>query len=75
MKSQIGTLAAAAAMLLALGGCNEADPQAPSPQQYKGAEVQAIPENVLAAAVLVRAAAYDSAYVEYQAGAAPAFKM
>ena len=74
MKSQIGTLAAAAAMLLAVGGCSEADPQAPSPQQYKGAEVQSIPENVLAAAVLVRAAAYDSAYVEYQAGAGPSLR-
>lgn len=74
MKSPIGTLAAAAAVLLAGSACSEADPQAPSPQQYKGAEVQAIPENVLAAAVLVRAAAYDSAYVEYQAGAGPTLR-
>ena len=74
MKSQIGTLAATAAMLLVVGGCIEAGPQAPSPQQYMGAEVQAIPENVLAAAVLVRATAYDSAYVEYQSGAGPALR-
>jgi hypothetical protein len=74
MKNRIGHLAAAAALMLAVGGCSEADPQAPSPQQYKGAEVQAIPENVLAAAVVVRAAAYDSAYIEYQAGAGPALR-
>lgn len=74
MKRQIGTLATAAAMLLAVGACSEADPQAPSPQQYKGAEVQGIPENVLAAAVLVRAAAYDSTYIEYQAVAGPALR-
>lgn len=60
------------ATLLAVAACSDDDgPQAPSsPQQYRGAVVQGIPDNVLAAAVLVNAAAYDSAYLEYQAGAA-----
>jgi hypothetical protein len=75
MKRQIASLAAAVSLLLAVGGCIEADPQAPSPQQYMGAEVQAITENVLAAAVLVRAAGYDSAYVEYQTGAGPTLRI
>lgn len=74
MKRRLFALATSAAWLAVASGCSEPDPQAPSPQQYKGAEVQAIPENVLAAAVLVRAAAYDSAYVEYQAGAGPSLR-
>ena len=61
----------AAFALAVAGGCSDSDTQAPTPpQQYAGASVQDIPENVLAAAVLVRAEAYDSAYIRYQAGAA-----
>jgi len=56
-----------------LGGCSGADTQAPNPpppQAYLGALVQGIPENVLAAAVVVQARAYDSAHVEYASGSA-----
>jgi len=62
------------ATLLVAAACSDDDgPQAPtSPQQYRHATLQTLPENVLAAAVLVNAEAYDSAYIEYQAGAAPA---
>ena len=65
-------LTTSATLALALG-CGTPDTQAPMPsQQYIGASVEGIPENVLAAAVLVRAESYDSAYIEYQpvAGAA-----
>ena len=52
-----------------VGGCSDSDTQAPTPpQKYSGASVQEIPENVLAAAVLIRAEAYDSAYIEYHNG-------
>ena len=71
MKRRLCALAASAAWLVLASGCSEPDPQAPSPQQYKGAEVQSIPENVIAAAVVVRAAAYDSTYIEYHAAAGP----
>jgi arylsulfate sulfotransferase len=63
----------AAAMALALSvACSSDSPQAPSPQQYISGRVVAVPENVLAAAVEVKSAGYDSAYVEYLAGAGPA---
>lgn len=61
--------ALAFAMLAA--GCTDPVPQAPTPeppQKYLGASVQNIPENVIAAAVLVSAEAYDSAYIAYQSG-------
>lgn len=52
-----------------VGGCSDSDTQAPTPpQHYAGASVQDIPENVLAAAVHVRAESYDSAYIEYHNG-------
>ena len=65
---------ALAGLALLSGACSsDDDPQAPaSPQQYFGAEIEALPENLLAAAVVVRAAGYDSTYVEYQSGAVPA---
>jgi hypothetical protein len=71
MKRRLYALATSAAWLVVASSCSEPDPQAPSPQQYKGAEVQSIPENVIAAAVVVRAAAYDSVSIEYRAGAGP----
>ena len=74
MKRRLCALAASAALLVVASGCSEPDPQAPSPQQYKGAEVQSIPENVVSAAVVVRAAAYDSTYIEYRAGAGPVLR-
>jgi len=74
MKRRLCAVAASAAWLIVAGGCSEPDPQAPGPQQYKGAEVQTITENVLAAAVVVRAAAYDSTYIEYHADAGPVLR-
>ncbi len=63
--------ALAAACSLLAGACLS-DQQAPGDTaRYHGAEVQAIPENVLAAAVEVRATGYDSALVEYATGAGP----
>lgn len=59
----------AAVSLLAAAGCIDGDPQAPSPQQYHGSAAQELPQNVIAAAVAVRAAGYDSAYIEYQGSA------
>jgi len=59
--------------LAVLGSCSSTDTQAPNPippQRYLGALVQPIPENVLAAAVVVQAKAYDSARVEYATGVA-----
>lgn len=61
------------ATLLALtGGCSDNDPQAPGPAPYGGAEVQAIPDNVIAAAVLVRASGFDSSFIEYDDGSGAA---
>lgn len=65
---------AATAVALVAGACNSDSPQAPSPQQYLGAQVDTIPENVLAAAVVVRAAGYDSSYVQYHAAAGPVLR-
>lgn len=67
---------ALAGLALLSGACSSDDePQAPSsPQQYLGAQVEALPENLLAAAVVVHAEGYDSSYVEYQAGAGPALR-
>lgn len=67
---------ALAGLAILSGACNSDDGmQAPtSPQQYHGADVEAIPDNVLAAAVVVRAAGYDSSYVEYQVGVGPALR-
>jgi hypothetical protein len=64
----------AAVSLIAVAGCIDGDTQAPTAQQYQGAEVQQIPENAISAAVMVRAVGYDSAYIEYQgsAGSPPA---
>ncbi len=68
-------LLAMAGLTLLSGACDSDEPQAPSsPQQYLGAQVEAHPENVLAAAVVVRAAGYDSTYVEYQAGVGPTLR-
>jgi len=39
---------------------------------YHGSTVEAIPHNVLAAAVSVRAIGFDSAYIEYREGTGPA---
>mgnify|MGYP001337750643 CR=1 FL=1 len=62
---------AAILTLTVAAGCSNTDSQSPTTsRQYHGAVVQSIPENVLAAAVVVRAEAYDSARVEYRAGAA-----
>jgi hypothetical protein len=71
MKSQAVHHLAGAALLLVAVGCGSSDTQGPDTPPYRGATVQAIPQNVLAAAVLVRATGYDSAYIEAQAGAGP----
>lgn len=67
--------ALAAACSLLAGACLS-DQQAPAEDepQFLGAEVEAIPENGLAAAVEVRATGFDSAAVEYEAGIGPALQ-
>jgi hypothetical protein len=72
MTSQFVSRLAGAALLLAAAGCGSSDTQGPDPQHYGGATVQPIPENVISAAVLVRATGYDSAAIEYRAGSDPA---
>ena len=61
-----------AALCLAAAGCASNDSQAPEPLAYHGATVEAIPQNVLAAAVLVRAVGFDSSYIEWSDGTGPA---
>ncbi len=68
MKRFHGTLAATLAFAVA-AGCTDSDTQAPAPQRYMGSAVESIAENVLAAAVVVRAEAFDSASIEYQPSA------
>lgn len=55
----------APALLLFLGACLSSEPQAPGAAPYGGAVAQAIPENVLAAAVVVTAHGFDSAAIGY----------
>ena len=71
MTARFLTAAASAALLVVAGACSSDSPAPTSARQYFGAQVETIPENVLAAAVDVRAAGYDSAHVEYALGAAP----
>lgn len=72
MNRRIAVLTISAATI-AVGACSSDSPQAPAPapQQYLGATVIPIPENVLAAQVEVQAEAYDSAYIRFRAGAGP----
>ncbi len=61
---------ALAAIAIVAGSCSSESPQSPAPPPvYYGAQVEAIPANVLAAAVEVHAAGYDGAYVSYRIGA------
>lgn len=65
------------AFVAALGtaACSSDDqPWAPSGVEYRGATVQAIPENGLAAAVLIDASGYDSASIAYHAPSGPALR-
>ena len=71
MTARFLTAAASSALLVVAGACSSDSPAPTSPRQYLGAQVEAIPENVLAAAIDVKAAGYDSAHVEYGLGAAP----
>jgi len=72
MTVRVLSVAAATALLVGTAACNSDSPGPLNPQQFLGAQVEGIPENVLAAAVGVHAIGYDSAYVEYAAGAAAA---
>lgn len=65
-------VATSAALVLSAAACSSDSAAPASARQYLGAQVEAIPDNVLAAAVAVRAAGYDSAYVAYAVGASPA---
>lgn len=71
MKRHVVLHAATIAFVVASGGCSSSDTVAPEPDKYKGAVVQSIPENVIAAAVRIRASSYDSALIEYHAGGGP----
>jgi hypothetical protein len=67
-------LTISAVTALVASGCLS-DQQAPGDTaQFHGAVVQAIPENVLAAAVEVHATGFDSALVEYGTGAGPVLR-
>lgn len=72
MRSRLTLPITSAALLLAASGCASNDSQGPGPAPYRGAEVEALPHNVLAAAVLVRATGFDSAYIAYSGGTGPA---
>lgn len=71
MFRRLAGLLALGAAFTAAACSSDDEPQAPSPQQYRGAVAQSIPDNVLAAAVVVNAAGYDSAVVAFHGPAGP----
>jgi len=71
MRPRLTASLTSAALCLAAAGCASNDSHAPEPRAYHGATVEAIPQNVLAAAVLVRAVGFDSSYVEWSDGTGP----
>jgi len=68
MSHRALAVASSATLLLWAAACSSDSPAPTSARQYLGAQVEAIPDNVLATAVGIRATGYDSAYVEYVAG-------